>query len=178
MLSARPKIAELSFQLYGRSLHPELFEIFASKEFSRGDYTARVSITTAGHLISWHRNRTTISEVATSAHYPLPNTRQLATQKLCGKHSETVTYQGGIEYSYQFHLEPSPAESFWFFQEELMKADHDEGVFHSFESSGRIAIGALSFIHTELRDRSFTVQAFHTFPDDFAILKTRSQVKF
>ena len=45
---------------------------------------------------------------------------------------------------------------------------------HRFESSGRIALGAVSYIGLEARDRSFKVQAFHTFPDDFAIVKSRS----
>ena len=48
MLSVRPKVAELVFQLYGRTLHPELFEVFATQTIQRGDYQAKVSITSAG----------------------------------------------------------------------------------------------------------------------------------
>jgi hypothetical protein len=32
----------------------------------------------------------------------------------------------------------------------------------------------LSFINLESRDRSLKVQAFHTFPDDYAIVKSQS----
>ena len=38
MLSVRPKVAELVFQLYGRALHPELFEVYSSRTVKRGDY--------------------------------------------------------------------------------------------------------------------------------------------
>ena len=31
MLTARPKIAELVFQLYGRPLHPELFQFYGTR---------------------------------------------------------------------------------------------------------------------------------------------------
>ena len=34
--------------------------------------------------------------------------------------------------------------------------------------------GALSYINVESRNRSLIVQAFHTFPDDYAIVKTQS----
>ena len=37
-----------------------------------------------------------------------------------------------------------------------------------------MALGAVSFIHAETRSRSLMVQAFHTFPDDYAIVKTHS----
>ena len=44
MLSARPKVTDLVFQLYGRVLHPELFEIHATRSIERGGYSASVSI--------------------------------------------------------------------------------------------------------------------------------------
>jgi hypothetical protein len=37
-----------------------------------------------------------------------------------------------------------------------------------------MAIGALSYISVETRQRSLLIQAFHTFPDDYAIVKTQS----
>ncbi|KKL82857.1 hypothetical protein LCGC14_1980610, partial [marine sediment metagenome] len=45
MLSVRPKVAELVFQLYGRALHPELFKIHSTRTVSRGGYEANVHIT-------------------------------------------------------------------------------------------------------------------------------------
>ena len=64
MLSVRPKVAELVFQLYGRTLHPELFEVFGTQTIQRGDYRARVSITSAGHVVSWQYKGLVLTEVA------------------------------------------------------------------------------------------------------------------
>ncbi len=72
MLSVRPKVAELVFQLYGRALHPELFEIFSSRTVKRGEYEATINITSAGHFVCWRYQGQTLTEVATSAHHPLP----------------------------------------------------------------------------------------------------------
>ena len=38
----------------------------------------------------------------------------------------------------------------------------------------RMALGARSYINVETRSRSMLVQAFHTFPDDYAIVKSQS----
>ncbi len=77
MLSVRPKVTELVFQLYGRALHPELFEIVSTRSIQRGGYSAVVSITNAGHLITWKKDGLTLTEIATSACQPLPQKRRL-----------------------------------------------------------------------------------------------------
>jgi hypothetical protein len=45
---------------------------------------------------------------------------------------------------------------------------------HTFDSSGRVSLGAISYINLETRNRSLLIQAFHTFPDDNAIVKSQS----
>ena len=49
-----------------------------------------------------------------------------------------------------------------------------QGLMHTFDSSGRMALGAISYIYPETRSRSLLIQAFHTFPDDCAIVKSQS----
>ena len=55
MLSVRPKVAELAFQVYGRSLHPELFDIFETRSIERGEYKATIGITRDGKSYSVFR---------------------------------------------------------------------------------------------------------------------------
>ena len=175
MLSVRPKVAELAFQLYGRALHPELFEVFQARDIQRGDYTARIEITSAGHIVTWRYGGLTLTEVACSAQHPLPQKRRLMSYKLKGERSDRVECRGGISYQASFQLESVSPEVFWTFQQELARDGERNGLFHTFESSGRMALGALSYINVETRNSSFRVQAFHTFPDDFAIVKTQSR---
>ena len=49
-----------------------------------------------------------------------------------------------------------------------------EGLLHTFDASGRMAMGALSYVNVETRQKSMLVQAIHTFPDDYAIVKVES----
>ncbi len=174
MLSVRPKVAELVFQLYSRALHPELFQIHSSRTIERGDYKATVHITSAGHFVTWRYDKLTLTEVATSAHHPLPQTRRIVSYRLKGERNEQVKCRDGVRYQVNYSLEPVEPEVFWTFQQELAGSGQHQGMLYRFDSSGRMALGALSYINLEARNRSLLVQAFHTFPDDYAIVKSQS----
>jgi hypothetical protein len=174
VLSVRPKVAELAFQLYGRSLHPELFEVYQTRQIERGGYEAQVDITSAGHVVTWRFEGLTLTEVAASARHPLPQKRRLLSYKLRGERQDRVECRGGVTYQMSFQLEPVSPEVFWTFQQELAHDGERRGLLHLFNASGRMALGALSYINVETRNRSFLVQAFHTFPDDYAIVKSQS----
>lgn len=176
VLSVRPKIAELVFQLYGRSVHPELFEVYHTQRVARGGYEVVAQITSAGHLVTWkHADlELLLTEVATSAHQPLPQHRRLVSHALKGSHSDQVQCRGGVRYEFEFSLEPVDQKTFWTYQEEIQLAGTRQGMLHRFQSSGRFGLGAISYVNLESRDRSLRVQAFHTFPDDQAIVKSQS----
>jgi len=174
VISVRPKIAELVFQLYGRPLHPELFEVYDSQKVQRGDYEAKIDITSAGHVVTWRYAGLTLTEVATSAHHPLPERRRLLSYRLKGERTDRVECRGNVSYEVSFQLEPVEPEVFWTFQQELARDALRSGLFHQFGSSGRMTLGAISYINFETRNRSLLVQTFHTFPDDYAIVKSQS----
>lgn len=174
MLTVRPKVAELVFQLYGRPLHPELFEVYHSRSVKRGGYEAKIDITSAGHVVTWRHAGLTLTEVAASAHHPLPEKRRLLCHSLKGQQSDRVECRGGVRYEMTFQLEPVDPEVFWTFQQELAEDGIRQGMLHRFDSSGRMALGALSYINIEMRTRKLLIQAFHTFPDDYAIVKSQS----
>jgi hypothetical protein len=174
VLSVRPRIAELVFQLYGRSLHPELFEIHRGRQIERGGYTANIQITNAGHVVTWQYDGLILTEVAASVQHPLPQRRRLMSHRLNDSCSDDLECRGGITYHVDFSLEPVARELFWTYQKELTQIGAREGLLHCFEPSGRFGLGAMSYINIESRDRSLRVQAFHTFPDDYAIMKSQS----
>ena len=174
VLSVRPKVAELVFQLYGRVLHPELFEVCATRSIDRGGYSATVSITDAGHLVTWRKDGLTLTEVATSLAQPLPQKRRLLSHRIAGERSDRMECRGGASYQTCFQLETVEQEVFWSFQQELVVEGSKRGLLHRFESGGRLALGALSWINVETRPRSLLVQTYHTFPDDLAIVKSQS----
>jgi hypothetical protein len=124
--------------------------------------------------VTWRYAGLTLTEVASSARQPLPKMRRLFCYNLKGQRTDRVACRGGVGYQMSFQLEPTEPEVFWTFQQELAGLGQQQGILHRFDSSGRMALGALSYISFEARDRSLIVHAFHTFPDDYAVVKTQS----
>lgn len=177
MLTVRPKVADLEFQLYGRSLHPELFEIHKSRCIDRGNFLVKVDITTDGHVVTWRYDGMTLAEVASSAHQPLPKKRRLMHCKLKGERKDRVECRGGIIYQMNFRLESVPPEKFWHYHEEFHGLHQHEGLLCRFDSSGRVALGAISYVNVETRSRVLRIRAVHTFPDDYAIVSSESHIE-
>ncbi len=178
MLSVRPKATDLVFQLYGRVVHPELFEICTSRSIDRGGYSASIAITTAGHLLTWRREGLTLTEVATAAAQPLPLKRRLLSHRIVGERGDRMECRGGTTYETCFQLEKVADDVLWSFQQELVAAGTKRGLLYRFQDGGRLALGAVSFIDIETRPRGLLVQAFHTFPEDRAIVKSQSLFEF
>lgn len=175
MLSARPKIADLVFQLYGRSLHPELFEVQRERKIERTAYTVTLKITSMGHAICWQQPEGLIlTEVATSALHDLPIKRRLMSHRMRGEHEDRIECAGGLVYETSLSLEPVDAATIRSYQQELQLAGEKHSLLYQFESGGRVGLGALSYIHFESRAKALRIQAFHTFPDDRVILKSQS----
>ncbi|MDV6032329.1 MAG: DUF2617 family protein [Phycisphaera sp. RhM] len=176
MLSVRPKVAELAFHVFSRSLHPELYRVHRTRRIERSAYHAQVNITNCGHVITWNttgKTPVTVCEVATSAHQPLPTKRCLISHSLKGSRTDKADFHFGVGYRTHFQLEPVAPDMFFMVQQQLSKQP-TEGLLHTFDASGRMALGALSYVNIETRQRSMLVQAIHTFPDDYAIVKVES----
>jgi hypothetical protein len=174
VLTVRPKLAELVFRVYGRSLHPELFVIHRSASVNREGYRARIDITSAGHVVTWTYKGLTLSEVAASARQPMPQRRRLLSHLLRGQRNDGFECQGRVRYQMCFELERFEPENFWAFQYELLEAGARRGLLHRADSGGRIALGALSYVDFEPLRRELSVHAFHTFPGDYAVVKSQS----
>lgn len=175
MLSIRPSVARHVLSVFGRSIHPELFTNHRTKRIERTHYRARVDITNDGHVIAFTGCRgTTMTEVVGAMHQSLPQQRKLVEMSLRGKYVEEIQGKRGLRYSSQFELDHISADMFWMLQTQLQNCPSPEGMVYAFDSSGRIPFGAISYVHLEQRERQLLVQAFHTFPDDYAIVKSTS----
>jgi Protein of unknown function DUF2617 len=172
LASYRPRVAEMRFQLLGRPVHPELFVIHKCHDIHRDNYSAKFCITADGHCITWHSKNHILTEIAASATQLVPSSR-LVNLTLRSQGPTNLSCSG-CEYSYEFELERVPSEMFWMIQKQLGDAAQNHELIHVFNSSGRLPIGGLSYIHVESRTRVLQVQAIHTYPDDYTLVKTQS----
>ena len=101
MLSIRPTVAEHAFYVFGRSLHPELFSIYRSRSIERSKYSAKIDITSDGHLVTFNSRSVIMTEVVCSSKQLLPQKRRLFGSHLKGKNVEQVDRKQGVTYHTQ-----------------------------------------------------------------------------
>lgn len=162
------------FQLYGRSVHPELFQIFAQAQIWQSGYVATVRICDAGHTLSFRYDQTTITEVTATRQQALPEKKRFLDKRLRGSRDESFQFEGGVNYSASYQLERLDPSVYMNVHEELIADCRRAVLFHRFPVSNRLMPEPLSLIHTEVDANSLLVHAFHTFPENFVVVKTQS----
>lgn len=174
--SLRPRVSDLSFLLYGRPLHPELFEVVASRQVRRGDYDLTVQITRTGHVIAWSDRQVHLTEVA-AADQPLPERRRLFQHRLRGEQTEVVACGNGISYQASFQVEMLAPEIFLHVHDEILADGGKRGLLHNFQPNHRLCLAPLGFVSIEAKPDCLFVSSFHTFPDEHTVVKTQSLIE-
>ncbi|GIW97043.1 MAG: hypothetical protein KatS3mg111_0376 [Pirellulaceae bacterium] len=172
--TTRPKVAQLTFRLLGRSIHPELFHTFKSHQIHRDCYSASLRVTSDGHVVSFWSAAGTITEVTASTHQLLPSNGRILELPLVAANEDEIVIGNSFRYRYRCALERVPPEMFWMIQNQLRHSGGEHELLQFFDASGRIPIGGVSFIHVDSRRHTMQIQAIHTFPDDLALVKVES----
>jgi hypothetical protein len=173
----RPRVSELVFQLYGRPVHPELFDIVASRRIEREDFRLTVQITRTGHVISWENRDLYLTEVAAAGDQPLPEKRRLLHRRLCQEQTTALTCAHGVRYQAGFQVETLRPEIFAHIHREIITDGSKRGLLHRFEPSTVLAASALGFVTAEAGLGCLFLASFHTFPDEYTVVKTQSLIE-
>lgn len=171
---ARTSVSNLVFHLYGRSVHPELFDNFAEKAIWRTDYNAVIRICDAGHTVGFRYDGRTVTEVAATRDQVLPQRKRLLEKRLRGHRDESFRFDNGLLYQASYQLEQLDPEVFLNFHEELLVDCERADVAHLFPAGNRLSPMPLSLIVADADAHSLLIHAYHTFPECYAVVKTQS----
>jgi hypothetical protein len=172
--SVRPNSSRLMLHVYGRSVHPELFRIFAETDIAQEAYTATLRICDTGHTITFRYGEHTVTELTATREQLLPQKRRLLEKSLRGGRDESVHFDGGLRYSLSYHMERLEPTVFLNFHEELLSDCKRAAVAFRFPPDNRLSPEPLSLLRTDSGSRSLLIHAFHTFPESCSVLKTQS----
>ena len=175
--SLRPRVSDLVFQLYGRPLHPELFDILAVRRIQHDGADVTVRITRTGHVISWDTRGMHLTEVAAAAEPVLPTKRRLLSHRLRGEQSNSIVCAQGISYQMNFQVETLAPEVYLHLHDEILADGAKRGLLHNFQPHHRLALAPLGFVTAEARAGCLFLNSFHTFPDEQTIVKTQSLIE-
>lgn len=176
LLFVRPRVADLVFHLYGKPLHPELFDTLASRTVRRDDYEVTVRITRTGHVITWQHRDLFLTEIA-DADQDLPASRRLLSYRLRGEHTGSWSFGQGITYQMNFQVETLEPEIYVHVHDEILAEGTKHGLLHNFQPNHRLAVAPLGFVTVESRAGCLFLTSFHTFPEEYTVIKSQSLIE-
>jgi hypothetical protein len=166
----------MAFQLYGRPLHPELFEILAARRIRRSGYALDLWITTTGHVITWKDGPSQLTEIVAGPE-ELPDWGLKLRHRLRGERCDMVGGANGISYQVSFQVETLSPENFLTVHSELLSDSGKDGLLHASVPNHRWALTPVSSIHVEAWGGGLSLSTFHTFPDECSVVKTQSLIE-
>ena len=93
-----------------------------------------------------------------------------------GSQCDKLLFRDVIGYECEFQREKVAAKTVLAIQQQLPDVEC-EGLVHRFQSSGRMAFGALSYINIQAYRSRIQLRSLHTFPDTCAIIKSYSSFR-
>lgn len=166
----RPRVSEVLVRAYDRPLHPELFEAVAARTVAHAGTRLTVQLTRAGHALTWTDGTVHLTEVTATADQELPGAGvRLARNGRCEL--------PGARYQLAHQVEVLEPEQFVHLHTELAAEGAKKGLVYHCKANNRIGLSPLGVVIAEALPRALSVTAFHTFPDEFAVLKTQSLIE-
>ena len=174
----RPKVADLVFRLYDRPLHPELFEVVANRAVKRDGYTLSVRLTPTGHVLGWTDGRVHLEEVTATADMELPTAGCRLGHKFDGGRGGRCAFPGGVRYQVSSQLEVLAPEQFPHVHKELADDGARKGLVFHCKTGNRLGLSPLGVVIATAVPAGLSLTAFHTFPDELALIKTQSLIEW
>lgn len=173
----RPDVSELSLSVLGRSVHPELLEVYERTSVVQDGFRANLAICEAGHLLELRTAHHTMCEIVGPKCQMLPHRQRLFDRKLRGSRDEVLVLPGGAGYQLSFQVEQLDPVLYLHLHEEFSTDCRKATLGWMFDRSNRLAPAAISYLQVDLFPRSLLVHAFHTFPENCAVVKTQTLIE-
>jgi hypothetical protein len=170
----RSRVADLAFQVFARPIHPDWFAVREFRRITQEGWEADIRIIEGGHAIIFRAGPVRLTEVLAGPETHLPEPGLLYHSPIRRDRTTSLRPADAVDYQACFDVERVDPEVFAHLSDE-MTLDASRGrLYHRFAPSNRMAPAPISHIHFESRVRGLTVHAFHTFPDERAIVRTQS----
>lgn len=174
---SRPAVCDLTFQVFDRAVHPELIDSRMVRSFDQDGYRLTLHWTPSGHFLVWEGREMTLVEVLTDQSDPLPENHQLFAHRVGGERSECHFPHSKVSYQTCFQAETMPPEVFCHLHDELRDDGEKSGMFHMLRSEDRLGLAPISVADLQSRKGSLIVHTYHTFPDEFTVVKSQTLIE-
>jgi hypothetical protein len=170
----RSSVADLTFQVFNRSLHPDWFATREFRRIAQSGWEADLRIIEGGHSIVFSAGSVRLTEILSGPETTLPEPGLLYRCYLRRERSTHLRPGGTIEYQSCLEVERVDGEIFSHLCAEIALDVSGHFLFHRFGSANRLAPQPISHIQINARVRDLSVHSIHTFPEECAVVRTQS----
>jgi hypothetical protein len=171
-------IEELSFSLFQRPLHPELFTVYASRKLRAEKYEAHIWVTGCTHVISVFSADVCLTEVISGPGQMLPQRGLIERFQFHGPRSHKCTLSRGVSYMTDFQVEKMSANLYRQSHIDLERFGRERGVFVKFPELEIDGLQPFCYVDFEARRTELQIHTFAAYPDQIAMIKTQSLFDF
>jgi len=172
-------IEQLSFSLFQRPVHPELFQIYARRQLRTDKYEALIWVTGCTHVISVFSSKgVCLTEVVSTPGQMLPHRGLIERFQFHGPRSHKCSLSQGVNYVTNFQIEKMSSNLYRQSHIDLERFAQKRGIFVKFPN---LEIGGLQpfcYVDFEARRNELHVHTFAAYPDQVTMIKTQSLFDF
>lgn len=156
-----------------RPVHPELFEASAQSILHFSGRRAKLHIGRTGHMLEFHDSNCTVTEVVATKHEEFPEHGRVVDRRLIGYRTHQLDLPF-VRYHCSYQLEHVPLDVYLQLHREFEMDAANSTLSYAFPGSSAQSPTCLSFLKCDILQEGLVVHAFHTFPDNAAILRTQT----
>jgi len=170
---ARTNVADMVLRVFERSVHPELFDTVGETTVKLKGAVATLRLGRHGHMLEYRTKNSTVTEIATSKFAPLPTLLCMIDRRLIGYRTHMVETRD-VRYHCSYQLESAPADIYLTLHRELETDSQTSTLAIALPGSSTSSPECLSLLKCDLLPEGLVVHAFHTFPDNGAVLRIQT----
>ncbi len=170
----QPRVADLAFRVFGRPIHPDWFAVRAHRRVAVDGWQADIRIVEGGHAVVWRAGDVRLTEVLAGPSTALPESGLLFHSPIRHERAASLRPGMGIEYQACLEVERIDPEVFAHLCDEMALDAARDRLFHRSAGANRMAPASISHVAFESRAKGLLVHAFHSFPNERAIVRTQS----
>jgi hypothetical protein len=171
-------VEELTFSLFQRPLHPELFQIYAGRHLKTEKYEAIIWVTGCTHVVSVFADGACLSEVVSTPGQLLPNRGLIERFQFRGPRNHKCTLSRGISYMTDFQIEKMSSNLYLQSHNDLERFARNRGLFIKFPELEVGRLQPFCFVDFEARRTELHIHTFSAYPDQVTMIKTQSLFDF
>ncbi|MEZ6126221.1 MAG: DUF2617 family protein [Planctomycetaceae bacterium] len=169
----RPDVADMMLRTFDRTIHPELFDACGHSTISCGGRRAKLSLGRSGHVLEFTLEDAVITEVVASKHEEMPDHRRVISRRLIGYRTHMIDLPT-VRYHCSYQLEHVPLDVYLQLHREFEVDAANATLTLTLPGATAHSPTSISFLKCDVLPEGVVVHAFHTFPENAAILRTQT----